>query len=250
MTQNGISSLTRGHLVPKFLWSADDWRSRKNHIEQVAKRSEIWEYCNPETERADLPTLKEPEEPTIRSVRSFAESVVDLDLSDFTNLHSLASKYKADLAPYQEKRHALEDLSNTIAETISTEYRRLLQDVHGQPYEQFKILSGIFDHSPRATLKKLQSDWSALQDLGTSSDVQNYVRQWQSLYQQCVDWNLVLPQGRENSFLTETAFFESLIPPDKQTEAYQRILTFQPWFDSTLFSTFLDEGKDQGGKSK
>ncbi|KAJ5358783.1 uncharacterized protein N7496_011196 [Penicillium cataractarum] len=187
MTQKRDINSHKGTLGSSFLWSADDWRSWKNHIQQVAKKSKIWDYCNPETERADLPILKEPEEPTICSVRSLAESLVDLDLSDFTNLHSLASKYKADLATYQQKRHALEDLSNTIAETISTEYRRLLQDVHGQPYEQLKILSGIFDHPPRATLKKLQSDWSALQNLGASSDVQNYVRQWQNLYQQCVD---------------------------------------------------------------
>jgi hypothetical protein len=84
-----------------------------------------------------------------------------------------------------------------------------VQDVHGQPYEQLKILSGIFDHPPRATLKKLQSDWSALQNIGALPDVQNYIQLWQSLYQQCVDWNLVLPQGRENSFLRERAFFES-----------------------------------------
>lgn len=80
--------------------------------------------------------------------------------------------------------------------------------------------------------------------------MRNYVRLWQNLYQQCVDRNLVLPQGRDNSYLRERAFFEFLVPPDEQTEAYRHILTFQPWFDSTLFSTFLDEGKNQGGKDK
>lgn len=250
MTQKRDVNSRKGTLSSHFLWSADDWRSWKSHIEEVAKQSDIWQYCNPATERADLPCLKEPEEPTIRSVRSLAESLVDLDLSDFTNLHSLASKYKAELATYQQKKQALEDLSNEILETISSEYRSLVQDVHGQPYEQLKILSGIFDHPPRATLKKLQSDWSALQNIGALPDVQNYIQLWQSLYQRCVDWNLVLPQGRENSFLRERAFFESLVPPDEQTEAYRKILTFQPWFDSTLFSSYLDEGKNQGGKAK
>jgi hypothetical protein len=111
----------KGTPSPPFLWSADDWRLWKNHIEQVAKKSEIWEYCNPETERADLPCLKEPKEPTIRSVQFLADSLVDLSLSDFTNLHSLASKYKAELATYQKKKHALEDLSNLIMESIPSE---------------------------------------------------------------------------------------------------------------------------------
>jgi hypothetical protein len=186
----------KGMASTPFVWSADDWRLWKNHIEQVAKKSEIWGYCNPEIERAELPCLKEPEEPTIRSVQSLKDSLVDLSLADFTNLHSLASKYKAELATYQKKKHALEDLSNLISESISSEYRSLLQDVYGQPHEQLKILSGMFDHPPRKTLKKLQSDWSTLQNLGALPAVRNYVRLWQSLYQQCVDWNLVLPQGR------------------------------------------------------
>ncbi|KAJ5883894.1 uncharacterized protein N7473_010780 [Penicillium subrubescens] len=108
----------------------------------------------------------------------------------------------------------------------------------------------MFNHPPRKTLKKLQSDWSTLQNLGTLPAVRNYVRLWQSLYQQCVDWNLDLPQGRENSYLGERAFFESQVPPDEQAEAYRHILTFQPWFDSTLFSAFLDEEKNPGGKAK
>lgn len=177
-----------------------------------------------------------------------ADSLVDLSLSDFTNLDTLASKYKAELATYQKKEHALGDLSSMITESISSEYRSLLQDIYGQPYELLKILSGMFDHPPSQTLKKLQSDWSALQTIGALPDVRNYVRPWQRSLPAGVGWNLVLPQGRENSYLRERAFFESLVPPDGQTEAYQDILTFQPWFDSTLISTSLDEGKSQGGR--
>jgi hypothetical protein len=73
--------------------------------------------------------LEEPKEPTIRSVQALADSLVDLSLADFSNLHSLASKYKAELATYQKKKHALEDLSSVITESISSEYRSLLQDV-------------------------------------------------------------------------------------------------------------------------
>ncbi|KAF7718329.1 Uncharacterized protein PECH_001079 [Penicillium ucsense] len=226
-----------------FLQSSDDWRRWLSHIKSTARSSGIWEYCDPTTERPDLPCLEEPKEPTIRSVKSLAESLADLDLSDFTSLHSLAAKYKAELATYREKRRALDDLSNTIMKSISSEYRPLLQDVQDQPYEQLKILSGIFDRPPLRTLEKLQEEWETIQNVGKSYAVQEYVRRWQNLYQQCVDWNLVLPQGRENAFLRERALYEYLISPFEDAEPCSNLLTFQPCFDSALFSSFLDKEK-------
>ncbi|EPS25899.1 hypothetical protein POX_c04276 [Penicillium oxalicum] len=73
-----------------FLQSADDW-------DQWKKRTEG-------------PRLEEPKEPTLQPVKSLAESLVELALSDLTSLHSLAAQYKADLAHYHKARRAMDDL--------------------------------------------------------------------------------------------------------------------------------------------
>ena len=69
-----------------------------------------WEYCDPAIERTEGPRLEEPKEPTLQPVKSLAESLVELALSDLTSLHSLAAQYKADLAHYHKARRAMDDL--------------------------------------------------------------------------------------------------------------------------------------------
>lgn len=215
-----------------MLRSSKDWPEWKDHIHKTATLLDIWDHCDPATEKEDLPALKEPERP------SMPYDVVDLDEKEFEEFATQVSSYRKELAAYDEKRFALDTLEDLIHYSISDACQ---QDVFGsparmpsEPWEQLRALSDVFDRPSREKIRELQYEWLRLRDVAEKPQFQDYMRRWDKLFKHCASFRMVKSSSKESR---DSILLDALRRPASGSGDENREgLGDQPWIVMPKFS--------------
>lgn len=212
------------------LRTPEDWPKWKEYIETTAKGWDIWEYCDPATEK-ELYDDK-PKEPKVTLVNPAARSIFDLDKEHFAKFAPLVSAYKREKDTWNKKAQAHESLVDMIRKTVSL---KRIDSYHwsANPRKMMRAISDYVEVFSKDGLETLREPWRELQTVWGSSEVQRSLDLWEELFNKCAAFGLV-----ESS--QEDAFFESLMGSRDHTEKSRSIFR-QEWLRAPAYLSTSSE---------
>jgi len=91
-------------------------------VKSKAYENEIWDFVNPSTPKAGLPTLEMPTEPKVSDVNPAKTCISKLKDLEKDTYQMLIHQYKQKVKIYNQKKAALQNLQFFIQEFISRVY--------------------------------------------------------------------------------------------------------------------------------
>ena len=139
---------------------------------------------NPDTNKDDLPTCSEPDEPTVASVKVGARGYKDLDEYQREDLKDLKERYKRKYKEYREKKTALAALVKRIQETVDRKHHYLLKD-QTTPNLMLIALKKRLSPTERVRKRDLLTAYKKLQKPPRNMDLEDWLIRWQVVFEQC-----------------------------------------------------------------
>jgi len=115
------ASTTSAQRVAIILNSSSDWDEWIEVVRTKALGNDIWEFVNPATAKAELPTLAEPSIPTAADINP-AKALDKLSEDEKEQLRLLRYDYKRRITSYDRQKAAIGSLRSFIQETVSRTY--------------------------------------------------------------------------------------------------------------------------------
>lgn len=222
-----------------LLRSSEDWVEWRDHIQNAATLLGIWEYCDPATEKEDLPVLKEPKRPAIADADPL--KLDDIELED---LKTRVSKYRKERAEYNEKRSALETIEDMIRISVGDDYWHRYSDnayySFDGPWKKLRGLSEDFGRPTEKKIMELEDQWHRIQVLADEPVVQEYVRVWESLFKKCVDSRILKSFSKSNR---DKILLKAVMEPASGMPA-PGSLAIQPWIEMPYGGWWVDDDAD------
>lgn len=215
------------------LRTLEDWPKWKEYIETTAKGWDIWEYCDPATEKELYDD--QPKEPKAKQVNPAARSIFDLDQEDFAKFAPLVSAYKQQKDTWNKKDQAHECLVDMIRKTVSLKQIARIDNYRysANPRTMMRAIADYVAVFSKDSLETLREPWRELQTLWGSPEAQRSLDLWEELFKKCDAFGLVESDQ-------EGAFFESLMGTRGEPEKF-RSLFRQRWLRTP---DYLDTGSE------
>ena len=121
-------SLTSNIKLSIVLKGEENWHDYIDGAETVGRKSDIWDYINPNTPRLALPTLQAPTEPRFEDVCPQIDgntdpiTLNDLNANQLSRFNFLISQYNIKEKKYYAKKALIDDMRYQIQQTVQVEH--------------------------------------------------------------------------------------------------------------------------------
>jgi hypothetical protein len=144
MTTESDPAVTR---VTVVLNRADDWHKWLFIRKDTAQKSELWQYVDPATKAADLPTLLAPIEPQLTDHNEDATSLAHLTAAQQKLFQWEYERCERKDLEFKRKKKALAEFNSEIGETIASKHLYLIEN-KDTPHDRLTTLK---KHLPPST---------------------------------------------------------------------------------------------------
>lgn len=220
------------------LRSSKDWPEWRDHIQRTATLLGVWEYCDPTTEKEDLPVLEEPKKPKI-----LKRDPVDLNEKELKNFAAQASKYRDEQCEFTRKLQGLKDIEELIR--VTTQDAACWGDnsyYYGDSWKQLRTLSDTFGRPTKEKIEELENEWLKVRLLAQEPVVQQYIRGWENLFKKCVDSRIVKSPSKMSQ---DKIRLNAMMEP-----ASNSWLADQPWIEMPDCAGSTDDEVDNNDEPK
>lgn len=248
-----LRSLKMSETKPRYIFtespvinlrSSKDWPDWLGHIKKTATLLGVWEYCDPTTEKEDLPVLKSPKRPHILD----EDPIELLNKKDLKSLASLASKYRKERAEFNEKRCALQNIEELIRSTAGD--AGLNADSYwspaGGPWQQLRCLWDVHGRPTEQRIEELEDEWFRIQSLANNPLVQDYVHSWEKLIKACAESRILKSSSKSSrgQILLDAVMGRAWASGTPPVWTLERL----PWIDIPARAGSVDDENDEGGE--
>lgn len=239
---------------PGRLEGVTNWSKWLEYIQKTATRLDVWEYCNPETEKKDLPDLQEPQTPDAFCM-GWSHELEDLDNRQIEEriekYKSRILKYIKDRDAYRQKCANLRKIEDLIRLTITADCMNRVfgsrPDMYGAPWDLLRKLRDSLSRPSDRDLEDLEVEWTRLRDTAENPVILSYVDRWTRLIDDLVGLRLV--KDVDGEYTPDKILLDSMTEFPYLTKDSDYDLGDQPWFqwpESVNTDTEVEsgEGKD------
>ncbi|KIM94232.1 hypothetical protein OIDMADRAFT_136538, partial [Oidiodendron maius Zn] len=198
--------------VTLTLEGEDNWFEWIETVKTVAKKSDIWEYIDPEVEDSKLTKLEPPVEPKLKDVyqRVTPESIEtaqtelqitwkDLTTSEFQLYSFLTSQYQYKEKKYMAKKTLIEDMRFQIQQSISKDH--LIYTTNCLTTHDILVsLKRRFQPSTKIRERQLIREYQALKTFDYTTLVEPWLLRWDMVVRKCQKIDLPETQGSRPLF--------------------------------------------------
>lgn len=177
-----------------ILATPSDWREWYQLIKSSAGYAKVWEYINPDTKPEDLPVLTEPEFPTPATVKGNAATYAQLSKDEQEELKEMRKEYRRLFKIYEKKTDALYEISKNIQGSIDRSHLYLLEDKL-EPRDMLVSLRERLAPTEIVRERTLIAKYRKLQKITDDTDIDKWLRDWQTIFTQCKTANIPDVQG-------------------------------------------------------
>jgi hypothetical protein len=114
--------------VTVVLNRADDWHNWLFILKDTAQKNELWQYVDPATKAADLPTLLAPVAPQLTDYNKDATSFVHLTAAQQKLFRWEYERWERKDLEFRRQRKALAEFNSEIGKTIASKYLYLIEN--------------------------------------------------------------------------------------------------------------------------
>jgi hypothetical protein len=215
-----MSEVTKTTIILK---GSDSWDNWIEIVKSAALKAQIWTAVNPDlldqepTEEIAASRCRtkivEPVMPTMANVIDLEAQGLPSD-GDREMLRTLLTQYSYEVRKYEKQTSALGELRIKIQETIDESF--LVYTFNCEtPYEILKSLKNQFAPTDEIREQQLILVWKTYQKIKSGTEIDTWLRDWESTYDKCVIHKLAEVQGQRASYDFLDAI--SKIAPDFST---------------------------------
>ncbi|KAF2688977.1 hypothetical protein K458DRAFT_465626 [Lentithecium fluviatile CBS 122367] len=171
-----------------------DWHNWLFIRQDSAQRSDLWQYVNPDIAADELSELKEPVEPKLTDYKEGAESLGSLSADDRESYKWDYKRYRERYTTWSRKSRALADFNSEISKTVAKRHLYLLWS-KSTPYERLVTLKQHLAPTDATRRRELIGKYAALQAPARGKKVEEWLRTWVDVTNQCKELKLAETTG-------------------------------------------------------
>jgi hypothetical protein len=182
MTTESDPAVTR---VTVVLDRADDWHKWLFIRKDTAQKNELWQYVDPATKAADLPTLLAPIEPQLEDHNEDATSLAHLTAAQQKLFQWEYERWERKDLEFRRQKKAMAEFNSEIGKTIAAKHLYLIEN-KDTPYERLTTLKKHLAPSDATRQRDLIARYKALQTPPRGRKVEEWLRSWVEITNMCM----------------------------------------------------------------
>ena len=182
MTTESDPAVTR---VTVVLDRADDWHKWLFIRKDTAQKNELWQYVDPATKAADLPTLLAPIEPQLADHVAGATSIAHLTAAQQKLFQWEYERWERKDLEFKRQKKALAEFNSEISKTIAAKHLYLIEN-KDTPYDRLTTLKKHLAPSDTSRQRDLIARYKALQMPPRGRKVEEWLRSWVEVTNMCI----------------------------------------------------------------
>ncbi|KAI1670089.1 hypothetical protein L13192_05605 [Pyrenophora tritici-repentis] len=171
--------------VTVVLDRADDWHKWLFIRKDTAQKHELWQYVDPATKAADLPTLLAPIEPQLADHAAGATSIAHLTAAQQKLYQWEYERWERKDLEFRRQRKALAEFNSEISKTIAAKHLYLIES-KDTPYERLTTLKKHLAPSDATRQRDLIARYKALQTPPRGRKIEEWLRSWVEVTNMCI----------------------------------------------------------------
>jgi hypothetical protein len=171
--------------VTVVLDRADDWHKWLFIRKDTAQKHELWQYVDPATKAADLPTLMAPTEPQLKDHSNDATSITYLTAAQQKLYQWEYERWERKDLKYKRQKKALAKFNSEISKTIAAKHFYLIKSKN-TPCERLTTLKKHLAPSDATRQRDLIARYRALQTPPRGRKVEEWLRSWVEITNMCM----------------------------------------------------------------
>jgi hypothetical protein len=172
--------------VAVILNGPGDWRLWFAVVRTAAKEHDIWEYIDPEVEETEI---TEPSYPTPQSVNNTKTLFSQLSEDEKADYQRLTTIYNRETTRYDRRRRGLAAMMAEIQRTVSKSYQEYILE-EDTPRGMILALKTRLAPTDERREEELITLYRELQRAPRTSGIEEWLRNWESVYSQCKKLNI------------------------------------------------------------
>ncbi|KAF1934496.1 hypothetical protein EJ02DRAFT_493128, partial [Clathrospora elynae] len=156
----------------------DDWHKWLFIQKDTAQKSKLWQYVNPATKAADLPTLLAPLEPRLMDHNNNATSIAHLTAAQQKLYQWEYEQWEQKDLEFKRQKKALAEFNSEISKTIAAKHLYLIENK-----DTLKKHLALSDATQQ---RNLIAQYKALQTLPCGRKVEEWLRSWVEITNMCI----------------------------------------------------------------
>jgi hypothetical protein len=173
------------------LKDSSQWQSWHQRMKVFAKRRDIWDLCNPDTDELHRPeVLIEPIAP---------EYPDDGSQEDQRRWRDRLEVYKIKANRWDRQRKSLNEMDDLIINSLDASLREAVMKCES-PYDRLVYLSKRFARSDAYT-EEIRMQWKAFSAQKPTGDVEKWLISWVELYEQALSLKISETASANKDFL-------------------------------------------------
>ena len=182
MTTESDPAVTR---VTVVLDRADDWHKWLFIRKDTAQKNELWQYVDPATKAADLPTLMAPPEPQLTDYHEDATSIAHLTAVQQKLYQWEYERWERKDIEFKRQQRAMAEFNSEIGKTIAAKHLYLIEN-KDTPYERLTTLKKHLAPSDATRQRDLITRYKALQTPPRGRKIEEWLRSWVEVTNMCI----------------------------------------------------------------
>jgi hypothetical protein len=200
-----MSSSTTNIKLSIILIGEENWHDYIDGVETVGRKSDIWDYINPNTPRLALPTLQAPKEPQFEDVHPRTDddtdpiTLNDLNANQLGRFNFLISQFNIKEKKYYAKKALIDDMRYQIQQTVQVDHFVYTTGCE-TTYDILVNLKTRFEPSTTIRERQLIREYNALKKLDSTTQIEPWLMQWDVIVRKCQRIELPETQGSRSLF--------------------------------------------------
>ncbi|KAF1360711.1 hypothetical protein EJ07DRAFT_52042, partial [Lizonia empirigonia] len=145
----------------------------------------LWQYVDPATKAADLPTLLAPIEPQLADHAAGATSIAHLTAAQQKLFQWEYERWERKDLEFRRQKKALAEFNSEIGKTIASKHLYLIEN-KDTPYERLTTLKKHLAPSDATRQRDLIAQYKALQTPPRGRRVEEWLRSWVETTNMCI----------------------------------------------------------------
>jgi hypothetical protein len=150
-------------------------------IRTAAKEYDIWQYIDPDREEE---TLTEPTYPSVESVNNTVTAYSQLNDDEKTQYQRLTKEHDRQIAKFDRRQRGMAAIMTEIQRTVSKGYLEYILEADS-PRQMLVALKQRLATTDKRREEELATLYKGLQKAPTTSGIEDWLRNWESIYAQC-----------------------------------------------------------------
>ena len=171
--------------VTVVLDRADDWHKWLFIRKDTAQKHELWQYVDPATKVADLPTLLAPIEPQLADHAAGATSIAHLTAAQQKLFQWEYERWERKDLEFRRQKKALAEFNSEIGKTIASKHLYLIEN-KDTPYDRLTTLKKHLAPSDASRQRDLIARYKALQMPPRGRKIEEWLRSWVEITNMCI----------------------------------------------------------------